>query len=132
MAAAVRDGGRDDDGRLPIARSGVEETWANGSAIQTAFEVVQQVNTWVWVLALLGLGHHFLGRENRVLRYANPAAYLFYLVHQTVIIAVAYVVVRWNAGPWMKFGLVLMTSFGLSLAAYELSAGRTPRGSCSA
>jgi glucans biosynthesis protein C len=105
---------------LLIARSGVEETWADGSAIQIAFEVFQQVNTWVWVLALLGLGHRFLGRENRVLRYANPAAYPFYLVHQTVIVAVAYVVVRWNAALWTKFGVVLMTSCGLSLAAYEL------------
>jgi len=63
-----------------VARSGVVETWADGSAIQNAFEMLQNVNTWVWVLALLGLGHRFLRRENRALRYANPAAYPFYLV----------------------------------------------------
>lgn len=103
-----------------VARSGVVETWADGSAIQNAFEMLQHVNTWVWVLALLGLGHRFLRRENRALRYANPAAYPFYLVHQTVIVAVAYVVVRWNVGLWTKFGTILVASFGLSLVAYEL------------
>lgn len=103
-----------------VARSGVQDTWADGSAIQIAFELFQQVNTWVWVLALLGLGHRFLRRENRALRYANPAAYPFYLVHQTVIVAVAYVVVRWNAGLGTKFTVVMVTSFALSLAAYEL------------
>lgn len=103
-----------------VARSGLQDTWADGSAIQIAFELLQQVNTWVWVLALLGLGHRFLRRENRSLRYANPAAYPFYLVHQTVIVAVAYAVVRWNAGLWTKFSVVMATSFALSLAAYEL------------
>lgn len=103
-----------------VARSGVQDTWADGSAIQIAFELFQQVNTWVWVLALLGLGHRFLQRENRALRYANPAAYPFYLVHQTVIVAVAYVVVRWNAGLSTKFSVVMATSFVLSLGAYEL------------
>jgi peptidoglycan/LPS O-acetylase OafA/YrhL len=103
-----------------VARSGVQDTWADGSANQIAFELFQQVTTWVWVLALLGLGHRFLHRENRALRYANPAAYPFYLVHQTVIVAVAYVVVRWNAGLWTKFSVVMATSFVLSLATYEL------------
>jgi len=37
-----------------------------------------------------------------------------------VIVAVAYVVVRWNVGLWTKFGAILVASFGLSLVAYEL------------
>ena len=110
---------------LLVWHSGVEDTWADGSAIQNVFQLFEQVNTWVWVLALLGLGHAFLNRENRVLRYANSAAYPFYLLHQTVIVAVAYVVVRWNAGLWPKYAVVVLASFALSLGLYELVVRRT-------
>jgi peptidoglycan/LPS O-acetylase OafA/YrhL len=108
-----------------VWHSGVEGTWTDGSAIQIGFELVQDVNTWVWVLALLGVAHAFLNRENRVLRYANPAAYPFYLLHQTVIVAVAYVVVRWGLGVWTKFGVIVVASFALSLGLYELVVRRT-------
>jgi glucans biosynthesis protein C len=110
---------------LLVWHSGVGDTWTDGSAIQIAFEILEQVNTWVWVLALLGLGHRFLNRESRVLRYANPAAYPFYLLHQTVIVAVAYVVVGWNVGLWTQYGLVLLSSFALSLGVYEVVVRRT-------
>ncbi len=105
---------------LAVAHSGVVDTWADGSAPQVAAELVAAVNTWVWVLALLGLGHRFLDRESRVLRYANPAAYPFYLAHQTVIVAVAYAVVGWDLGLWPKYGLVMLISFALSVGVYEL------------
>ncbi len=108
-----------------VWRSGVEETWTDGSAIQIGFELIKQVNTWVWVLALLGLGHAFLNRENRVLRYANTAAYPLYLLHQTVIVAVAYVVIRWGVGLWTKYGVVVTASLALSLGLYELVVRRT-------
>jgi len=110
---------------LLVWHSGVEDTWTDGSGIQVGFELLQQVNTWVWVLALLGLGHAFLNRESRVLRYANPAAYPFYLLHQTVIVAVAYVVVRWSLGVYTKFGIVVTASFALSLGLYEYVVRRT-------
>jgi peptidoglycan/LPS O-acetylase OafA/YrhL len=105
--------------------SGAEDTWTDGSAIQTGFQLLAQVNVWVWVLALIGLGHAFLKRENRVLRYANTAAYPFYLLHQTVIVAVAYVVVRWNVGLWGQFGAIVIASFAISLGLYELAVRRT-------
>jgi peptidoglycan/LPS O-acetylase OafA/YrhL len=110
---------------LTVQHSGIAETWTDGSAIQTAFEILAQVNTWVWVLALLGVGHAFLNRENRLLRYANPAAYPFYLLHQTVIVAVAYIVVRADAGLWPQYAAIVLVSLGLTLALYELVVRRT-------
>jgi peptidoglycan/LPS O-acetylase OafA/YrhL len=110
---------------LLVWHSGVEGTWTDGSAIQNGFRLFEQVNAWVWVLALLGVGHAFLNRENRVLRYANTAAYPVYLLHQTVIVAVAYVVVRWNLGLGVTYGAVVVASFALSLGLYEFVVRRT-------
>ncbi len=110
---------------LLVKHSGVLDTWSEDSLPFTGFEMLYQINAWICVLAVLGAGHAFLNRENRVLRYANEGAYPFYLLHQTVIIAVAYVVVRWNLGLWPKYAALLTVSFGLTLGLYELVVRRT-------
>ena len=45
------------------------------------------------MLALIGAERALLGRPNRALRYANEAVHPLYILHQTVIVAVACVVV---------------------------------------
>jgi hypothetical protein len=37
-----------------------------------------------------------------------------------VIVAVAYVVVRWDAGLWPRDAAIVLLSLGLTLALYEL------------
>jgi peptidoglycan/LPS O-acetylase OafA/YrhL len=108
-----------------VWRSGVEDTWSDGSLPNIAFTFFEGVNTWVWVLALLGVGHALLNRPNRALRYANEGAYPFYLLHQTVIVVLAYTVVGWNVGLWPKYGAVLLGAFVLTLGLYELVVRRT-------
>jgi peptidoglycan/LPS O-acetylase OafA/YrhL len=108
-----------------VWRSGVEDTWSDGSIQQVAFGFFEGVNTWVWVLALLGMGKALLDRPNRALRYANEGAYPFYLLHQSVIVAIAYAVVGWNVGLWPKYAAVLVGSFAVTLALYELVVRRT-------
>ncbi|HEY7754602.1 MAG TPA: acyltransferase [Actinomycetota bacterium] len=109
-----------------IWSSGVEDRLADGSFPAIAGSVLEQVNTWVWVLAMLGVGKAFLARSNgRVLRYSGEASYPFYLLHQTVIVAVAYVVVGWGLGVWSAFAAIVIASFALTLGIYELVVRRT-------
>jgi peptidoglycan/LPS O-acetylase OafA/YrhL len=104
--------------------NGVGDRWTGGS--EAAFGLLEQVNTWVWVLAVLGVGKAFLGRSGgRVLRYASEGSYPFYLLHQTVIVAVGYVVVGWGIGVWPAFAAVVVASFGITLALYESVVRRT-------
>jgi peptidoglycan/LPS O-acetylase OafA/YrhL len=110
---------------LYMNASGIVDGWAEGSLIYNASEIFAEVNTWVWVLALLGAARAFLNVDNRTTRYAGEASYPFYLLHQTVIIAVAYVVVGWDLGVWPSFATVVVASFGLTLALYEIGVRRT-------
>src|SRR5947207_5770834 len=80
---------------LSVYHPGIDATWPNNSLPDAAFTILEQANAWVWVLALLGAGRALLNRDNRALRYASEGAYPFYLLHQTMIVGVAYVVVRW-------------------------------------
>jgi peptidoglycan/LPS O-acetylase OafA/YrhL len=107
-----------------VWHSGADATWADNSLPDVGFSFLEQVNVWVWVLALLGVGHALLNRTNRLLRYANEGAYPFYLLHQTVILAVAYLVVRWELGVWPKYAVVVAVSFTLTLGLYEIAVRR--------
>jgi peptidoglycan/LPS O-acetylase OafA/YrhL len=109
---------------LSVSASGVADGWADGSAMWVVSELFHQANAWIWVLALLGAGHAFLNADRRILRYAGEASYPFYILHQTVIVAVAYAVVGWNVGVVPKYAAVVLGSLGLTLALYELCVRR--------
>lgn len=74
---------------------------------------------WFWVLAAVGYGRVWLTRETALLRYANEAVYPFYILHQTVIIAIGYhVIQRWD-GVWLNFLVINLLSFVGSMAIYH-------------
>jgi peptidoglycan/LPS O-acetylase OafA/YrhL len=110
---------------LLVQSSGIADGWADGSLADVAFAILRELNTWIWVLALLGAASALLNVDNRATRYAGEASYPVYILHQTAIIAVAYVVVGWDFGVWPSFATVLVGSFGLTLALYEYTVRRT-------
>jgi glucan biosynthesis protein C len=110
---------------LLVWSSGANDGWSDGSLLDVGFSLFEEANTWLWVLALLGAGKALLSSPLRGLRYASEAAFPFYLLHQTVIVAVAYVVVGWELGVWPKFTTVGLASLALTLTLYEVIVRRT-------
>jgi glucan biosynthesis protein C len=74
---------------------------------------------WLWVLACLGFASRHLTRATPLLRYANEAVMPFYVLHQSVLLAVGYVVVGWPISDLLKFLVIAVTSFALVMLAYE-------------
>ena len=79
---------------------------------------------WCFMVALLAYGRRFLRSSGRVGAYAAEASYPAYLLHQTVIVAVAFVVVRWEAGVALKFAAILCVSLLVTMLIYELAIRR--------
>jgi glucans biosynthesis protein C len=75
---------------------------------------------WFCIVALLGYGRRFLRSGSRVLKYAATASYPVYLLHQTVIIAVGFVVLKASWGAGWSFTAILAGSFAGSLVGYEI------------
>jgi peptidoglycan/LPS O-acetylase OafA/YrhL len=69
--------------------------------------MLANVFTWTWLLVFLGFGRHYLSYSNRLLAWARDASYPVYILHQTVIIVIAYFVVRQPWAPWTKYWVVL-------------------------
>jgi glucan biosynthesis protein C len=80
----------------------------------------QTLNTWCWILAILGLGSRFLNSNNGFLSHANEAVLPFYILHQAVIITIGYYVVQWNVGIGLKYLTISTTSFVAIIAIYEI------------
>lgn len=66
------------------------------------------------------------GRWRRVSGYLAPAVLPLYILHQPVVVVVAYGVVGWHAPMLVKYAVVVVASLGLTLAGYDLLVRRTP------
>jgi glucans biosynthesis protein C len=53
-----------------------------------------------------------------VLRHANVAVYPFYILHQTVIVAIAYHLIDWDAGIPLKFATITAGTLLVTTALY--------------
>jgi peptidoglycan/LPS O-acetylase OafA/YrhL len=88
-------------------------------------DVLYSLTTWLWLIALVGLGRKYLRFRNRFLDYANRGSYPFYILHQTVIVLIAYVVYSWTWGIVPKYLLITTASLLITVAAYDLLVRRT-------
>ncbi len=70
------------------------------------YRLLKSLHAWCWILTLLGFAHKHLGRDSRLLRYANEAVYPFYILHQTLIVIIGYHLASWTVNPNLKFLVV--------------------------
>jgi peptidoglycan/LPS O-acetylase OafA/YrhL len=76
--------------------------------------------SWGWALFVLYLAMKHLNFSNKLLIYGNETIMPFYLLHQPVIIVIAYFVVQWQAGIWVKLLVIGIGSFLITLGLVEL------------
>jgi glucan biosynthesis protein C len=74
---------------------------------------------WSCVLAIFGLGMQYLSVRTPSLNYANEAVLPFYILHQTVILSVAYFVLQWGIPEVLEWAIVVVVSFAIIMAFYE-------------
>jgi len=103
---------------------------------------LQGLAGWAWLVAIVGFGAAFTARRRtpgtgeprtavvgeprwrRAARYANQAVLPFYLLHEPVIVAFAWVIVRWHAPIGVKYPALVVVSFTATLVIYELAVRR--------
>jgi glucans biosynthesis protein C len=108
------------------------------SGISPPVSAAQGLAGWMWTAAILGFAGTAAARLatarpagspagspagtprwRRVAHYGNEAVLPFYVLHEPVIVAVAWVIVRWPAPLVVKYLSVVAASFILTLALYE-------------
>jgi peptidoglycan/LPS O-acetylase OafA/YrhL len=69
---------------------------------RAAYDFVQRLNGWTWLLLVLGWGHHLLNRPFRWLPYATEAVYPWYILHQTFTVVAGYGLATLSLGPVLE------------------------------
>ncbi len=80
---------------------------------------LQVLSLWSWILTLFGFAARYLNRESKILSYSNEAVYPFYILHQTVMIVIAYSLISLNWTPGLKIGVLIIGTFGITWLLYE-------------
>jgi peptidoglycan/LPS O-acetylase OafA/YrhL len=76
-------------------------------------------NAWCWSVFLLSVGMRALDFTNQWLVWGQEAVLPFFLLHQPVIMVVAYYVVQWHTGIFPKLLTVVIASLLITLSLYE-------------
>ncbi|WP_026256968.1 acyltransferase family protein [Actinopolymorpha alba] len=91
---------------------------------------------WCWLVAILGLLDRRRGapstapdapgsRRRRVYGYLSAAVLPMYVLHQPIVVGIAYGVVGWDAPMAVKYAVIVAVSLTLTVGAYDLLVRRT-------
>jgi hypothetical protein len=84
------------------------------------WKLTQITVTWAWVITFIGYGRYYLNKGSKLLHYANEGIYPFYILHQTVIITIAFPLTNWETSIAMKYLVIMLLSFMLTVLIYVL------------
>jgi len=96
-------------------------TWGQDNSYPQYYLIVSLTTliAFCYTLTMLFVGMRFLNSTNKLLQYAQEAALPFFVLHQPMIIILAFFVVQWNASIAVKLPVVVLGSFALSIGLYE-------------
>jgi peptidoglycan/LPS O-acetylase OafA/YrhL len=115
---------------LSAAYGDIVFEWAQAFVVPWSILIILcfTLMSWGWALDVLYLGTRYLNFSNKWLVYGNEIITAFYLLHQPVMIVIAYFVVQWDtstllgvgAGILVKLLVVVIGSFTITLGLIEL------------
>jgi peptidoglycan/LPS O-acetylase OafA/YrhL len=114
----------------------VDEPFTELTPLAMGARALFGVAGWCWVTAILGLLDRRRrrpapdpaqppSRKARAYAYLGAAVLPLYILHQPIVVAVAYHVVRWDASIPVKYLAIVAASLALTVAAYDLLVRRT-------
>jgi glucans biosynthesis protein C len=99
---------------------GIRELFEDSMLVHFIEAFFKVINLWCWIMALFGYASAYLAHRNRFVEYANEAVYPFYILHQTIMIALAFYLMNLPWGLAIKFTLLATGTFVISFLVYEL------------
>ncbi|GAB2883486.1 acyltransferase family protein [Microbulbifer echini] len=88
--------------------------------------IIIYANRWLWLLAVLAWGYHYLNRPFTWLPYATEAVYPWYILHQTITVTAIFELGSLPLGPVIEPLLVFTITVVGCLIIHELLVRRQP------
>jgi len=97
----------------------------NGVIAKEINSLIWSANRWLWMLAIIAWAQYWLRFSNPLLKYLNSGVYCFYILHQTLIIAIAYFVVPQKLGAMLE-PLLIISAVAMSCVVLFEAIKRLP------
>jgi peptidoglycan/LPS O-acetylase OafA/YrhL len=91
--------------------------WSD-ETVENMFDVTAIFGSWFWVITVIAFGQHYLNRPHPWLKHVNEGLYPFYILHQTVIIAIGYYICQLDLNIFFKFWIVSLLTLASCLMIY--------------
>lgn len=107
---------------LAVGHSIVDNQLANQDVMSPGLilaGVTRYFGGWICILAFFGMGMQYLTMRTPALDYANEAVLPFYILHQTVIMAVGFFVLQWAIPEVLEWAIAVVLSFVIIMIIYE-------------
>ncbi|HEY0653091.1 MAG TPA: acyltransferase family protein [Chryseosolibacter sp.] len=88
--------------------------------VETMFDVSAIFMSWFTVITVIAYGQYYLNRPHPWLKHFNEGLYPFYILHQTVIIAIGYYICQLPWSIFAKFWTVSILTLVSCVAFYFL------------
>ncbi len=75
--------------------------------------ILWALNGWCWVAAILGYGRKYLSFDYKHLKVSNELVLPFYVLHQSIIVAIAFYVVGLDLSVIEKYLIIVLASFSI-------------------
>ena len=82
--------------------------------------IVESCVAWFLVLAILGYGKRYLNFRTKFLNYANEGIYPFYILHQTILVILAYYIIRWETTILVKYSVLSIATLIICILIYDI------------
>lgn len=97
---------------------GLVELPVTEDTLETIFDVTAIFVSWFTVITIIAYGQHYLNKPHKWLTIANEGLYPFYILHQTVIIAIGYYIVQLPWGIAAKYWTISFLTLFSCVAFY--------------
>lgn len=83
-------------------------------------DIYYRMIRWISILAILGLGSHYLNFTNPITIYLSKASFPIYFFHQTWVIAIAFHLFQITSKVALQIPFIILLSFIFTLLNYEV------------
>ncbi len=78
--------------------------------LKNVYFILNPIFGWSLVILLLGLGSKYFNKNNRARKFLNELVLPFYILHQTVLLVVGYLVIPLALSAFVKYILIFIAS----------------------
>jgi hypothetical protein len=81
--------------------------------------IITRINAFSVIFCIGGYAKYFLNFTNNTLKYANEAVYPFYILHQTITVAIGFYIANWDMAWQIKLLILMFGTFLGALIIYH-------------